>query len=47
MTNCKILLKQVIIEFIKVSVIQYFRIEQTLMEETILIFEFIKNKISL
>ncbi|SMC46986.1 hypothetical protein SAMN02787074_1305 [Chryseobacterium sp. YR221] len=47
MTNCKILLKQVIIEFIKVSVIQYLGIEQTLMEETILIFEFIKNKISL
>lgn len=47
MTNCKILLKQVIIEFIKVSVIQYFRIEQTSMEETTLIFEFIKNKISL
>ncbi len=47
MTNCKILLKQVIIEFIKVSAIQYLGIEQTLMEETTLIFEFIKNKISL
>lgn len=47
MTNCKILLKQVIIEFIKVSVIQYLGIEQALMEETTLIFEFIKNKISL
>lgn len=43
----KIILKYIVIEFIKSATVQYLGIEQTFIDETLMVFEFIKNKVSL
>ncbi len=46
MNILKITLKQIAIELIKIYMIQYLELEQTCIEDTTIIIEFIKNRIS-